>query len=105
MRELGLIKRLFCMLDEVTQDEIVIAMDALIIELEREAAEVAHQRARRIAINAWRQTIRRNTRCSATLESLAFLETHERIAPRLKTDAVALEKRASKHHYRHTLEA
>ncbi|HEU4807620.1 MAG TPA: hypothetical protein VFT01_05105 [Homoserinimonas sp.] len=61
MRELGLIKRLFSMLDDVTQDEIVIALDALIIELEHEAAQAAHQRVRRIAINAWRQTIRRNT--------------------------------------------
>lgn len=76
------------MLDDITLGEIRIAMDELLVELEREAAEAARRRARLDAIDAWRQTIRRNTRCSATLGSLAFLETHERMGPRLTRDAV-----------------
>ena len=104
-RELYLIKRLFSMLDEVTQEEIIRAMDDLFIQIEREAAEAARLRLRIAAIRAWRQTIRRNTECWATLQNLAFLETHERMPPTLRADALPISKKASKHHYRRTLEA
>jgi hypothetical protein len=92
--------RLFSMLDEITQGEVMLAMQELLDELERETAEVARLQGRLDAARAWRQTLRRNTRCWATLENLAFLESHEGIA--LETRGMDAAK-ASKHHFRPTL--
>lgn len=103
--ELNLIKRLFSMLDEFTQGEIVLAMDDLLLQLEREAAEAALLRIRIAAVRSWRQTIRRNTGCWATLQSLAFLETHERMPPTLHAVAFPTKQEASKHHFHRILEA
>ncbi|MHA6695269.1 hypothetical protein [Homoserinimonas sp. A520] len=105
MPGLALIKRLFSMLDEFTQGEIESALDELLLELEREAAEAALLRARIAAIRAWRQTIRRNTPCWAALGNLAFLETHERVPLRLRADALPASQKSSKHHLRRILEA
>jgi len=82
--ELSFLKRLFDHLDETTLAEIRVAIDEILDEVNREAAKTAWLSARLDAIDAWRQTIRRNTACWATLPNLAFLEMHEGIPLRLR---------------------
>lgn len=103
--ELALMKRLFSMLDEVTLREVVIALDALAIELEHEVAEAAERRVRSNAVDYWKQALRQNTRCWADLANLTFLERYERLAPMLRSRGDLTQPKASKHHFRTTLEA
>ncbi|MHA6670197.1 hypothetical protein ACX3O0_15155 [Homoserinimonas sp. A447] len=102
--ELNFIKRLFSHLDEITLGEVMVAMDEILDEANREAVKTAQLHARLDAIDAWRQTIRRNTSCWATLGSLALLETHERVAPKFRDIPLSLKRKGIKASFRHTLE-